>query len=54
MRYEVFVYGSVYVEAEDESEAEEKAVEVLEGNPKGYMEVKELEEEDLEEEEESK
>ncbi len=50
MNYEVFVYGSIYVEAKDEAEAEKKAAKVLEGDPTSYMEVREPEEEEEDEE----
>jgi len=45
MKYEVYFYGNVCVEAEDEESAISQATEYMNENSKHYCEVKEVEEE---------
>lgn len=49
-KYEIFINGSIFVDAEDEDEAENKAVEAFENDPIKYMEVRELDDDEDEEE----
>lgn len=42
MKYEIFFYGSVFVEADDEETAVSNATEHLNENSKDYCEVKEV------------
>lgn len=50
MKYEVFIHGSIFVDAEDENEAGSKAIEIFDSDPISYMEIRELDDEEEEEE----
>ena len=42
MKYEIFFYGSVFVEADDKEEAVAKATEYLNENASNYTEIREV------------